>query len=63
MIKKYGLKVETLSKPIVVYNADGRCNKLEDIIGYITLEMVHSLHKELVCLYTISLRKESIFIG
>jgi hypothetical protein len=63
MIKKHDITVETLPEPIAVYNTDSRCSKLRDITGYITLEMVHSLHKELMCLYTTSLRKESILIG
>src|ERR1700677_4328600 len=63
MIDKYRLEVETLPEPIAVYNANSGCNKLRDITGYLTLEMVHRLYKELMCLYATSLEKESILIG
>jgi predicted aspartyl protease len=63
MIEKYGLEVETLEKPIPVYNADGGRNKLGDITGYVTLRMIHGLHEELMRLYATSLGKETILIG
>jgi predicted aspartyl protease len=63
MIEKYGLEVETLEKLIPVYNADGGCNKLGDITGFVTLRMIHGLHEELMCLYATSLGKETILIG
>jgi predicted aspartyl protease len=63
MIEKHGLEVETLEKPIPVYNADGGRNKLGDITGYVTLRMIHGLHEELMRLYATSLGKETILIG
>ena len=63
MIDKYGLEVETLPEPIPVYNANGGHNKLGDIMGCVTLRMVHGLHEELMCLYATSLGKETILIG
>jgi hypothetical protein len=47
MIKKYDLKVESM-EPVAVYNADGQCNKLGDINGYVDIEMTFGDHKEIM---------------
>ena len=63
MIDRYGLKVETLIRPIPVFNVDGGRNKLGDITGYVDLEMKIGDHQETMRLHATSLGQERIVIG
>ena len=48
MIDHFKLEVKALDQTIPMYNADGGCNKLGDITGYVDLEMTIGNQKEVM---------------
>lgn len=63
MAIKHNLDITKVANPIPVYNADGGCNKLGDIGGYVDLKMRLNDHKEIMRLYCSSFRQDQMFIG
>ena len=63
LVEEKNLPIQTLDRPIPIYQSDGEKTSARDITGYVDLRMRIRLHEESLRFYVTKLGKKEIFLG